>query len=333
MRIVHAIRSDGFSGVERHVATLATAQSRGGHDVSVIGGDVALMGAALAEVPVQSFPGRTVTEVMSQVRRQRGADIIHAHMTAGELAVSLASGSPIVVTRHFARLRGATTVGRLSGVMIRRRARAQIAISRYVAEHVDGDTTVVYPGVEPVTPTGVKRRPVVLVVQRLQPEKSTDVALRAFAAGAPSGWTLQVVGRGPELPALTALAEKLDIADRTAFLGFRDDVPELMSGASVLLAPCPVEGLGLSVLEAMAHGLPVLASDAGAHPETVGLADGAQLFAPGDVEGAGALLATLCADDDLRVRYGEQLAQVQRETFTPSTQAEATEAVYWQVLG
>ncbi|MFB9731737.1 glycosyltransferase family 4 protein [Ornithinimicrobium kibberense] len=330
---MHAVRSDGFSGVERHVATLAAAQCRVGHAVIVIGGDESMMHSALADTSVRTIQGRTVTEVARNLRRIRRADIVHAHMTAGELAASVAATSPIVVTRHFARARGATPVGRLSGVVIRRRVGAQIAISRYVADRIDGEATVVYPGVEPVATTSVDRRPVVLVVQRLQPEKSTDVALRAFAAGAPSGWTLQVVGRGAELPALEALAEELGISGRTDFLGFRDDVPELMRAASALIAPCAVEGLGLSVLEAMAHGLPVLASYAGAHPETVGLADDAQLFAPGSVEDAGAMLARLCTDAAFRDGYGEQLAQVQRADFTPEAQAAGTEAVYRAVLG
>lgn len=333
MKVLHVVRSDGFSGVESHVARLAAAQVRAGHEVAVIGGEQGRMRTVLDGAGVLTAPGDTITETFRSVRRHRAVDIMHAHMTAGELAASVAATSPIVVTRHFARARGATPVGRLSGVVIRGRLGAQIAISRYVADRIDGEATVVYPGVEPVATTSADRRPVVLVVQRLQPEKSTDVALRAFAAGAPSEWMLQVVGRGPELPALEALAKQLGIADRTDFLGFRGDVPELMSAASVLIAPCAVEGLGLSVLEAMAHGLPVLASAAGAHPETVGLAEGAQLFTPGDVEDAGAMLTRLCTDTPFRDEYGEQLAQVQRATFTPDLQAEATEAVYRAVLG
>lgn len=332
MKLLHAVRSDGFAGVERHIANLAIAQAEVGHEVAVIGGDQTQMRRALENSTVHWARGDTITDVVAQIRHHRAVDVVHAHMTAGELAASLAAQSQIVVTRHFARVRGATTAGRLASVLIRRRARAQIAISRYVAEHVDGEATVVYPGVQSVVPTAVDRRPVVLVVQRLQPEKSTDVALRAFAAGAPTGWTLDVVGRGPELPALRTLAKELGIADRVSFLGFRDDVPELMRTSSALLAPCEVEGLGLSVLEAMAHGLPVLASDAGAHPETVGLAADARLFTPGDHERAGEMLTALCEDNDRRAAYGEELTQVQQASFTPQEQAAGTESVYRQVL-
>ena len=109
-------------------------------------------------------------------------------------------------------------------------------------------------------------------------------------------------------------------------------MPDLLSSASLLLAPCEVEGLGLSVLEAMAHGLPVVASRAGAHPETVGRADGARLYAPGDWRQAGHLLSGLARDPSARERYGAQLALVQQTCFTPEAQASATDAVYREVL-
>lgn len=332
MRVLHVVRSDGFSGVERHIASLAAAQTRAADSVTVVGGDSASMTRQLAGAGVRTLPGNTLWDVMASIRRAGRPDVVHAHMTAGELAASLANASPLVVTRHFARPRGTTPGGRLAGALIRRRVRAQIAISQFVADAVDGAATVVYPGVETDREPARPRRRVVLVVQRLQPEKNTDVALRAFAAGAPEDWTLEVVGRGPEAGALQNLATTLGVAGRVTFLGFRDDVPDLMRSSSLLLAPCEVEGLGLSVLEAMSHGLPVAASSAGAHHETVGRAPDAQLFEPGDVEQAGAMLARLCADDDLREKYGQQLARVQQSTFTPSAQAEATDAVYRAVL-
>ncbi len=333
VKVTHVIRSDGFAGVERHVATLAKAQAAAGHEVQVVGGDPARMAPVLASAGVRSLPGDTLPEAAGQVRRHaRHADIVHAHMTAGELTAVLSTRAPIVATRHFARRRGAAAPGRMAGRLIRRRVRAQIAISHYVASAVDGPSAVVYPGIEVVDRDAVTRRPVVLVVQRLQPEKSTDVALRAFAEGAPEGWTLEVLGRGPEMLMLQSLADELGISARVSFLGFRDDVSDALLTSAVLLAPCAVEGFGLSVLEAMAHGLPVVASRAGAHPETVGRAPHARLFDPGDWREAGALLSELIADPEARAMYGAELRGVQRSTFTPEAQADATEAVYRGVL-
>ena len=103
-----------------------------------------------------------------------------------------------------------------------------------------------------------------------RPEKRTDVAIRAFAASglADDGWRLKVAGHGSLLVELERLTEELGISARVDFLGPRRDVAELMSRSAILLAPCPIEGLGLVVLEAMAAQLPVVAS-AGGHLETL----------------------------------------------------------------
>lgn len=333
MRVLHALRSDGFAGVERHIATLAAAQARAGHRVWVIGGDATRMQATLEGTGVRTASGNTTRQVAVQVRRLRGADVVHAHMTAAELAASLSTTRPIVVTRHFARPRGATPAGRLSGELIKRRVAAQIAISQYVADAVGEPTRVIYPGIEPDAAPPQGRRPVALVVQRLEAEKATDVAVRAFASGAPSDWSLEVVGSGSQLPSLQALAWELGVSHRVRFLGFRDDIPTLMRRSALLLAPCPVEGLGLAVLEAMAAGLPVIASRAGAHPETVGRATRARMFAPGSWQEAAEQLAILAAEPAARTEYGAELAEVQRTSFTPAAQVDATDEVYEAVLG
>lgn len=337
LSVVHAIRSDAFAGVERHVAALAAQQHADGLRVAVIGGDPVRMCAALGDAPIPLAPARTTLDVARALATFGGADIVHAHMTAAETATLIAPGArrvPLVVTRHFGGPRGASRPGRLAGVAIRRRVAAQIAISRYVADRVDGPSTVILPGVPtaPRVPAG-RRRPFVLVAQRLEPEKGTDLALRAFAASglAASGWELRVAGDGSQRGPLTALAADLGIAPHTDFLGMRSDVDRLQADAGVLIAPCEIEGLGLTVLEAMACGLPVVASAAGGHLETVGAVEGAQLFAPGDVGQAAALLAGLAADADRRDAYGGALHDAQRRLFTTTAQARATEAVYRSV--
>lgn len=335
MRVRHLVLTRSFAGVERHVCVLANEQAKRGDDVEVWGGLPPEMRRHLDRRVVHRPAVALAPTALRSLRASR-PDVVHAHMTKAELAAiapAVVDGAPLVATRHFARRRGTGVGGMLTRPVIARRVDAQIAVSRYVAEAVEGPSTVVYPGVEiDPAPQAAPRRPVALVVQRLQPEKNTEVAVRAFAAGAPPDWTLEIVGSGPEAARLRGLVARLDIDDRVSFLGFRDDVPRLMGSSAVLLAPCEVEGLGLSVLEAMSHALPVLASRAGAHLETVGLAADAQLFAPGDAEHAAVLLARLGAEAALREAYGAQLADVQRTTFTPQAQAEATEAVYHEVL-
>ena len=225
--------------------------------------------------------------------------------------------------------------GRLVSVAIRRRLAAQIAISDYVAGRIDGSSTVIHPGVpEAHLVPAERRRPAALIAQRLEPEKGTDLALQAFAASglAAKGWVLQVAGDGSQRFKLEALASELGIASQTVFLGMRDDVDRLLAEAAVLLAPCEIEGLGLTVLEAMACGLPVVAAAAGGHLETVGQVAEASLYMPGDADQAGAQLAALAMNTERRAEYGALLHGAQRARFTMQAQEAATEAVYRGVL-
>jgi glycosyltransferase involved in cell wall biosynthesis len=340
VRILHAVRSDAFAGVESHVARLSRAQLAAGDDVLVVGGDPARMAQA-AGVGVRTLPATTVTDVLATVRRLgRSADVVHAHMTAAEIASAtalLGVRTPLVVTRHFARDRGSNPVSALAGAGAARRVDAQIAISHYVADSIDAPSIVIHPGVDSTRSTRLSadRDPVVLVAQRLEPEKDTDVALRAFALSglAGRGWRLEVAGDGAERDRLVALAAELGIAAVTEFLGHRSDVPQLMERAGLLLAPCRIEGLGLTVLEAMAAALPVVAVGAGGHIETVGSVTSPAMHPAGDASRAAELLMGLAVDTARRDAYAIELQRVQRERFTPQHQARETADVYAAVRG
>lgn len=337
LRILHVVRSDAFAGVERHVANLAAGQSDAGHRVRVVGGDVAAMRSALQGRDVPVTAAATTAAALRAARSTtlvgRGPDVVHAHMTAAELAVTLVPslrGVPVVATRHFARHRGSSTLARRVGGLVARRIDAQVAISEYVAARIDGPSTVVYPGVPVREVPTAQRRPVVLVVQRLEAEKSTDVAVRAFAASglAARGWSLQVAGDGSQRAPLQALAAELGVATSTTFLGARSDCAQLMDRASVLLAPCAIDGLGLSVLEAMSGGLCVVAAAAGGHLETAGRAEGARLFAPGSPQHAGSLLTDVADAPAAARAHGLALRAVQRSRFTLEAQVAGTITVY-----
>lgn len=338
MRIVHAVRSDGFAGVESHIARLAVGQARAGHRVAVIGGDPEAMRQAMAGADVRQRPAATASEVVRGLDAYRHSDILHVHMTAAEAAAVAAVRAwprPVVTTRHFAAHRGATRRGRLAATLVARRIAAQIAISEYVAAAVEGDSVVVPPGLPaaPVVPASERTR-TVLVAQRLEAEKRTQDAIEIFARSGllQRGWRLAIAGDGARRAHLGDTARRWGVAAATDFLGHRRDVPELMRTAGLLIAPCDIEGLGLTVVEAMAVGLPVVACAAGGHLETVGAAAAGALYPVGDLSAGADLVRCLAVDDERRVAYGAELAQIQSTRFTVEAQVAGVDAVYRAVL-
>ena len=339
LRILHAIRSDGFAGVEQFVLRLALAQAADGHEVAVIGGAAERMRPDLDAAGVEHVPAARTVDVERAVRpRAAEVDVVNTHMTAADVAAVIALTGrrrpALVSTRHFAQPRG-----RLGPVpidaLVGRRIDAEVSISAAVAASVDRPSTVVHTGVDPrPLGDGRPRDRTVLIAQRLEPEKHTHVGIRAFAASglAAVGWTLEVAGDGSERDAVHALARELGLEPVVRFSGFRSDLPAVMDRAGMLVAPCPVEGLGLTVLEAMAGGLPVVAAAAGGHVELLEGLDERTLFTADDADDAARRLRALADDEPGRADLGAAERVRQQQAFSTRAQADGTEAVYREVL-
>jgi len=106
--------------------------------------------------------------------------------------------------------------------------------------------------------------PVVGTIAVLRPEKNLARLIRAFARiSADIASRLVIVGDGPERGMLETLVRSLNVADRVTFTGHRDDIPALYAGFDVFALTSDTEQMPLSVMEAMASGLPVVATDVG----------------------------------------------------------------------
>ena len=147
--------------------------------------------------------------------------------------------------------------------------------------------------------------PVVLCVAHLYPRKQVGSLVRAMTLlRAPA--LLRIVGTGPELPKLEALARDLDVADRVTFLGhlpFAELAAEYRA-ADVFCLPSVQEGFGIVFLEAMAAGLPVVACQAAAIPEVVPDWECGVLVPPRDVPALAFALDRLLTDRSERRRLG-----------------------------
>lgn len=135
------------------------------------------------------------------------------------------------------------------------------------------------------------------------PRKNLDLVLRAVAHAGPR-FQLVIIGRSVNGP-YHAMASALGIANRTHFLGLRDDVAECLRDADVVLCPSHYEPASLVLLEAMASGLPTLVTPAvGNAAFIVDRRNGYLLHDPDDVHGAVHILTQLGHDPELRQRVG-----------------------------
>jgi len=163
----------------------------------------------------------------------------------------------------------------------------------------------------------------VLMVARLDRIKDQSTLLRAFAAARQPGWQLWLVGDGPERTALAQLARELGLDPGAVLLGRRHDIPELLGQADLFaFSTTAAEGFGIALIEAMAAGLPLLASDVPACREL--LADGAagELLPPADPPGWTQRLAGLMADPRARSALARR-ARRHRQRFAIAPSAAA----------
>jgi len=149
--------------------------------------------------------------------------------------------------------------------------------------------------------------PVLVCVGRLAPQKDHPTLLAALAR-LPAEVVLLIVGGDPfgdGEARLRRAAAELRLGERARFLGIRHDVPDLLAASDLFVLPSLWEGLGLVFLEAMAVGLPVVATTVSAIPEVV--EDGATgwLVPPGDPERLAATIAQALADPRERERRGD----------------------------
>jgi len=178
---------------------------------------------------------------------------------------------------------------------------------------------------------------------RLIEKKGLDVALRAFADFCNRGNDARftIAGEGPLQERIEQLAEELGVGDRVTFAGFLSeaDLAELYCSAHVFVHPSQLtedqnqEGVPNSMLEAMATGLPVLATLHGGIPEAVDNEKAGILVPERDWEGLAAAFHRLTSESNLWERMSDTVAADVRERFGREEQTKKLEDVYFEALG
>jgi glycosyltransferase involved in cell wall biosynthesis len=201
-----------------------------------------------------------------------------------------------------------------------------------------GVDTAVFTPRGPVAPRGERKR--LLVLGRIVERKGHDDAVRALRAVPDAelvvvgGPPPDAVDDDPEVRRLTALARESGVADRLVFTGAvsRADVPAWVRSADVVLAVPWYEPFGITPLEAMACGRPVVATAVGGLVDSV--ADGVtgDLVPPRDPDRLGEVVSALLADDERRAAYGAAGVRRARARYRWGRVVADTESVYRQVL-
>lgn len=147
-----------------------------------------------------------------------------------------------------------------------------------------------------------------LFVGGLQPLKGVGVLIESIAAVRRSGSSirLEIVGRGPEEARLTSQVKELGLEDAVTFSGWvpNDLVPEKMRSSDVFVLPSFQEGMPNAVLQAMACGLPIVATAISSIPALVEDGVNGFLVPPGDMDALAAAVSRLALDRPLRERMG-----------------------------
>jgi len=294
------------------------------------------------------------------IARER-IDIVHTHMDLadfyGALAGRLGGARAVVATKHAPdEFRTRRTWKRYPFLLLERLAYemddAVIVVSeglRTFLEKVERlprrKMVVIGHGIEatsyPATRAEARRAlglpahgPLIGAVGRLSPEKGQVVLLRALPAilAAFPRAACVVAGEGPARAQLEAETRRLGIGDRVVLLGFRRDVPRVLAALDLFVQPSIYEGFGLSLLEAMAAGLPVVASRVGGIPEVVEDGRTGLLVPSQDPAALAAAIVRLLGDAEGAQRLGESAANHARERYSLSRVAERVDDLYRNIL-
>jgi glycosyltransferase involved in cell wall biosynthesis len=223
-----------------------------------------------------------------------------------------------------------------------RQADRVIAVCQAIANSVtNARPRVVYPGlqVDDNDKAPAERHPggalTVGTAGRLVPVKGIDCLLRAVSLLRPEfpNLRLEIAGTGPQQAALERQVRSLGLQGPVNFLGWRTDTEAVLKRWDVYAQPSLEDGFPVAALEAMAMGLPVVASAVGGLPELVADGQTGWLVPPGNPEALAGRLRTLLADPALRRAMGENGQARVRRNFSRDQMVASISEIYEELLG
>jgi glycosyltransferase involved in cell wall biosynthesis len=355
IRVVHLVNTLEIGGLEMVVANLAERIRRRFqlHVICLEGLGPVASRLAYAGVPVECI-GRRGTSVVRSVidLRQRlralRPDVIHTHNEKAHIRGALATLAwcvppALVHTRHGR--------SRVTGWAASVANRIALWRSQYIVSVSDDASAI--PRLEGARPERVRvirngvdidshessrdqaeSRMRAVAVSRLTPVKDLHTMLRAarIVADAREEFHLDIVGDGPSRPDLEAFCRVLGLERHVTFHGASEDVRRFLTTATVFVQSSLSEGISLTLLEAMAAGLPIVATQIGGTPEVVEQGHTGILVAPRDPEALAGAMLTVSNDRGLARSMGRSARRRAETSFSLSRMTAAYEALYEEVL-
>ena len=298
--------------------------------------------------------GSTLSAVVGLRRliRASGAALVHAHLPAAGVIARLVSAVPVVYTEHNLSSSYREPTRTLSRLTYGRN-RAVTAVSEAVAESLAG-----YPGPVPLmihngvavavsaeeaaavrSELGLGRDdPLVVHVGNIRPHKGHDTLIEAVAELVRLQPRVAVVSIGGEkhpgdLDRVRAAAHDAGVEGSLRFLGRRTDAPAFVAAADVFVNPADIEGLPVSILEAMALGTPVVATAVGGVPAVVENGATGLLVDRGDAFGLAQAVHRLLGDRTLAGRIASAAHDLVERDYGLEPMVRSFEAIYTEILG
>ncbi|TFG38016.1 MAG: glycosyltransferase [Candidatus Aminicenantes bacterium] len=180
---------------------------------------------------------------------------------------------------------------------------------------------------------GGKREHIIVSVGRLAEVKNVPMLLHAVSkVDVPFPFRLLLLGDGPERKNLQQIASDLGISDKVEFLGNRLDVRAILKGSELFVLASMYEGISMSILEAMAMGLPVVATNVGGNPGVIAEGESGYLVNPDDSAAMAMRISNLLLDKELRLRMGRMGRRIVEDKFSTRRMVRDYEKIYLSLL-
>ncbi|ACV64789.1 glycosyl transferase group 1 [Desulfofarcimen acetoxidans DSM 771] len=369
LRVLHIIGGGEFGGAERHILNLCASLDSRKVAITVVclfEEPFARMAKEIG-VNVLVMPMRHKLDIgtlsrLTEVIKKNRPDLVHTHGVRanllGRLAAKMAGVNRIVTTVHsllvrdypdfWSRLANSWTERLTRGLTDHFIAVSQGLKNALIADGIpENKITVIYNGLDldrfrPCLPPGTYRHwlgyeegvPLVAIVARLHSVKGHSFFLQAAAEVLKVIPRVRflVVGTGPDEAVLKEMTAKLGLQEVVNFTGFITEIPDLMADMDVLVIPSLWEGFGLTAIEAMTVGLPVVATEVGGLPEVVRPGETGILVPSSDVPSLAKGIIWVLQHPKEASQMAENGRQIVSQQFSSKGMARKTELTYQKVM-